>query len=293
MFKIGIGSKRQETLISRRESSTANNRSRQGDRISVVLPIQVTGTNLFGDVFLCDGWTELVSQHGAKIALRQSLSPDQEITVRCLETGKEAVARVVGRINGKQKQNFYGISLLEPERSPWGISFPQRGDSAGAVGRILMECLACHARELAYLDGFELEVLESNAVLSRFCKRCRDSSMWGKSFDSVPTGTTSTDAAPEESQEKRREVRRDVKVIVCVRSREFGEDLVRARNVSRSGLCFESRRPYEKNWEIEVAIPYSSGGGNIYLPARIARVQSLIHDSLNLFGVKYIRDHHN
>ncbi|HUZ46046.1 MAG TPA: PilZ domain-containing protein [Terriglobia bacterium] len=293
MFKIGIGSKRQDTLISRREPGPPQNRSRQGDRVSLVLPIQVAGTNLFGDVFLCDGWTILVSQHGAKIALSQSLSPDQEITVRCLETGKEGVARVVGRINGKQKLNTYGISLLEPERSPWGINFPQRGDSAGAIGRIVMECLACHARDLAYLDGFELEVLESNAVLSRFCKRCRDSSMWKKSFDSVPASPTSTDPAPEENQEKRREVRRNIKVIACVRSREFSEDLVRARNVSRSGLCFESRRPYEKDWEIEVAIPYSSGGGNIYLPARIARVQPLIHDSLNLFGVKYVRDHHD
>jgi len=283
-----------------------NSRSRQGDRVSVVLPIQVTGTNLFGDVFLCEGRTELVSQHGAKILLRQNLSPDQEITVHCLETGKESAARVIGRINGKQKQNSYGISLLEPERNPWGISFPPRGDSAGAVGRIVLECLACHTRELAYMDGFELEVLESNGDLSRYCKRCRDSTIWKKSFGSVsaepssstaepssstPEPSSSSTAAAEKGEEKRREARRDIKVIACIRTREFGEDLVKARNVSRSGLCFESRRAYEKDWEIQVAIPYSSGGGNIFLPARIARVQPLTHDVLNLCGVTYVREH--
>jgi hypothetical protein len=268
-----------------------NRKSRQGDRISVVLPIQVTGTSLLGDVFQCEGQTELVSQNGAKILVQQKLSSQQEITVRCLETGKEAPARVVGRVNGKKKQNSYGISLLEPPGTLWGIDFPPRGDSVGAVGRTVLECLACHTRELAYLDGFELEVLESNGDLARYCKRCRDSTTWKKSFDSVSSPPANSLAIPEKekSEERRREARRDLRVIACIRSKEFGEDLVRARNVSRSGLCFESRRAYEQAWEIQVAIPYSSGGGNIFMPARIARVQSLVQDDLNLCGVAYAR----
>lgn len=267
-----------------------NHNSRQGDRISVALPVQVSGTDLFGDAFHCEGRTEVISQNGAKILLRQNLSADQEITVRCLETGKEATARVVGRINGKQKQSSYGILLLEPERSPWGINFPPRGDSAAAVGRIVLECLACRTRELAYLDGFELEVLESNRVLSRYCNACRDVSTWRKPFDAVPPGQDSPSATPERREEKRREARRELRVIACVRSREFGEDLVKVRNVSRSGLCFETRRAYENGWEIQVAIPYSSGGGNIFLPARIARVQALNQEVLNLCGVAYVRN---
>ncbi len=266
-----------------------NHKSRQSDRVSVALPIQVTGTDIFGDIFRCEGRTELVSEYGAKILLRQKLSPEQEITVRCPETGKEAAARVVGRINGRQKENSYGIALLRPDGDLWGISFPPRGDSAAAVGRIVLECLACHTRELAYLDAFELDALESKGGLSRYCRRCRDTAMWKKSFDSVPVPPASPVAAPENGQERRREARRNLKVIACIRSQEFGEDLVRARNVSRSGLCFESRRPYQKDWEIQVAIPYSSGGGNIFLPARIARVQPLRHEVLNLCGVTYVR----
>ena len=272
-----------------KKEAVIEHRARQSERITLELPIQVTGSNLFGDVFLCEGWTEVVSENGARIRLTQSLAPDQEITVRCTETGNEAVARVVGRVNTKSKQNIYGIMLLNSVAHPWGISFPPRGDSAGAVGRIVLECLACHMRELVYLDGFELEVLESSETLSRFCKRCADSTMWKKSFEPLPSSQADSESSLNNSQERRREARREVRTIACIRSREYGEELVKVRNVSRSGLCFEGRRAYETNWGIEVAIPYSSGGGNIFLPARIARVQNFPSGSITLFGVEYIR----
>jgi PilZ domain len=262
---------------------------RKSERISLVMPIQVSGTNLFGDIFMCDAWTEVVSQNGARIRLPQNLAPDQEITVHCLETYKEAAARVVGRVNGKSKENVYGIILMNPESSPWGIHFPQRGDSAGAVGRIVLECLACHTRELAYLDSFELEVLESNEALSRFCKRCTDSTMWRKSFDPLPPTQEDPQSLPGSGQEHRREARREVRIVACIRSREFGEELVKVRNVSRSGLCFEGRRTYEEDLKIDVAIPFSSGGGNIFLPARITRAQNVSPGAITLFGVEYTR----
>lgn len=272
-----------------KKGAVIERKARQSERISLALPIQVTGSNLFGDVFLCEGWTEVVSQNGARIRLKQNLAPDQEITVLCTETGKEAVARVVGRVNGKSKQNAYGIMLLNPEEHPWGINFPPRGDSAGAVGRIVLECLACHMRELVYLDGFELEVLESSENLSRFCRRCTDSTLWQKSFEPLPALQPDAVTSPGNGQERRREARREVRTMACIRSREFGEELVKVRNVSRNGLCFEGRQAYEKDWKIEVAIPFSSGGGNIFLPARIARVQNIPSGSITLFGVEYVR----
>jgi hypothetical protein len=45
-------------------------------------------------IFHCDGWTEVISQNGARIRMRQNPAPDQEITIHYLETGKEAVVRV-------------------------------------------------------------------------------------------------------------------------------------------------------------------------------------------------------
>lgn len=264
-------------------------KARQSERVSVALPVQVTGSNLFGDVFLCEGWTDVISQNGARIRLKQNLATDQEITVQCMETGKEAAARVIGRVNGKSKQNVYGITLLNPEAHPWGINFPLRGNSAGAVGRIVLGCQSCHTRELVYLDGFELEVLESSENLSRFCRRCTDSTIWRKAFEPFPVSQTEGDDSPGSWREQRQEARREVRTVACIRSREFGEELVKVRNVSRTGLCFEGHRSYEKDWKIEVAIPFSSGGGNIFLQAQIAHVQNIPSGFITLFGVEYVR----
>lgn len=264
-------------------------KARGSERISLALEIEVAGSNLLGDVFMCKGWTEVVSENGARIRLTQNLAPDQEITIRCPQTGKEAAARVVGRVNRKSRENIYGVMLLNPQNHPWGINFPPRGDSAGAVGRVVLECLACHTRELVYLDGFELEVLESNEILARFCKRCTNSTMWRKSFEPLPPSQMEGKPGTANGPERRREVRREVRTIACIRSREFGEELVKVRNVSRSGLCFESHRNYENDWRIEVAIPYSSGGGNIFLPARIARVQLVTPGAVILYGIEYVR----
>lgn len=282
-----------------KKGTTKEYKIRRSERVSLVLPIQVTGTGLFGDAFECEGNTEVVSQHGARIRLAQKLAPNQEITVRCIETGKEAVARVVasvnGKPNGKPKENFYGISLLDPQAHPWGINFPPRGDSAGAVGRIILECMVCHTHELAYLDGFELEILESNETVSRFCRRCLETAPWKKSFESPATVSPGNESSHKSrnrngnGQERRRQVRHTVRVIACIRSTQFAEELVKVRNVSRTGLCFEGHRNYEKGSEIQVAIPYASGGGNIFVPARIARLQPVSSSRLTLYGVEYVR----
>ena len=264
-------------------------KARQSERITLALPIQLTGRNLFGDVFRFDGWTEVVSENGARIRVTQNLSPDQEVTVRCVETGHEAAARVVDRVGGRSKQSVYGIMLLSPEAPPWGITFPHRGDSVGAVGRIVLECLSCHSRQLVYLDAFELEVLETNEILSRFCRRCTDSTIWRKAFEPFPPAEAGAEEALPDGQERRRELRREIRTLACIRSHKHGEELVKVRNVSRTGLCFEGRRAYEVEWVIDVAIPFSSGGGNVFLPARIARVQSLSPAEITLFGVEYTR----
>jgi hypothetical protein len=264
-------------------------KARQSERITLALPIQVTGSSLFSDVFNCDGWTEVVSETGARIRLAQNLSSDQEITVRCVETGREAAARVVARVGGRSKQGVYGIMLPGPEAPPWGITFPHRGDSVGAVGRIVLECLSCHSRELVYLDAFELEVLETNEVLSRFCRRCTDSTIWRKAFEPSPSAEAVPEDSPWSGQERRRELRREIRTLACIRSYKHGEELVKVRNVSRSGICFEGRRAYHVEWVIDVAIPFSSGGGNIFLPARIACVQTISPDGLALFGAEYTR----
>jgi hypothetical protein len=218
----------------------------------------------------------------------RKLAPQQELTIKCLETGREADVRIVGQIEAGSQGYTYGVSLIDPEINPWGIEFPPIAESEHAIGRAVMECLACHTREVMYLDDFELEVLEANQRLSRHCKRCSDASVWKKSFTEVaPEPEPTASGPPPEPREKRREPRRPLRVNACVRSVEFGDDMVMTRNVSRGGLCFQSTKRYSKAWKIEAAVPYSKGGGNIFLAGHIVWTESLPGEVL-LYGVEYI-----
>lgn len=268
-------------------------KARRSDRISLELPITVAGTDALGSVFVMEGKTILVSRQGAKILLARKLAPHQEISIRCILTRREADARVVGQIGKNEESYYYGVAFLNPEVNIWKIEFPPLGEGDDAVGRVVLECGGCHIRELTYLDESELEVLEENQSLARHCKRCTDYTVWKKS--SVEGGVVEAPThplpvpAPARTADLRRERRRDVRVPVCVRREGADEEIVRSRNASRGGLCFESTRQYSKGARIEVAIPYTPGGGNIFLAGNVVRVQNDPGSGLTLYGVSYIR----
>ncbi len=264
----------------------ANVNIRRSDRVSLELPIQVSGTDALGEAFLDNARTVLVARHGAKILLPRKLAPEQELTIKCVQSGQEAVARVVGQIGGGPEGFFYGISFGETIANPWGIDFPPLSESESAVGRVALECVRCHSREVIYLDKVELEVLEANQTLSRHCKRCVDTSLWKKPFAGVPS-PGAPPCGPITGEERRREPRHALRVTACVRSLEFGEELVWTRNVSRGGLCFASKKRYVRGWQVEVAVPYSREGGNIFLPGRIAYAYQLPSSEVSAYGVCY------
>jgi PilZ domain-containing protein len=265
---------------------------RQSDRVAVELLLEVLGTDANGRDFFEAARTTLVAHQGAKIVMARKLAPHQEITLRCLETGREAVGRVVGQTGASEDGYTYGISLLNPEAKFWGIDFPRLSESKDAVGRVVLECQACHSKEVAHLDEFELEVFEVNQSLSRHCKRCTDATVWKRSFGGPagePVKTPPPPVTPAERQEKRREPRGELRVTACVRSKELGEDIVTTRNVSRGGACFESSRRYTHGASIEVAIPYAKGGGNIFVTGRITwAAQPSPGTETNLYGVAYL-----
>ena len=125
----------------------------KSDRISVEMGIVVNGTDLRGHVFLCDGKTVVVGRQGANIKLARMLAPQQEINIRCTETSKEAIARVVGQLGQEEDNYSYSVEFLSPGANPWGIEFPPAAEGEEAVGRVVLECGACHTRELTYLNG--------------------------------------------------------------------------------------------------------------------------------------------
>jgi hypothetical protein len=262
--------------------------TRRSDRISVEFRIQIAGIDAAGQGFLDEGRTTVVERHGGKILFARKLAPEQEIDVRCVESGKEVLCRVVGQIGEGAEGFFYGISSLDPNVNLWAMEFPASAGPRESAGRVVLDCPGCHARALTYLDELELEVLEANRTLSRHCKRCGDTTLWRKSFSEAPL------PALAEPQKKPRDRRPPLRVTACVRSRQFGEDIVVSRNVSRGGFCFESARRHDKGEEVETAIPYSPAGGNIFVRGMIAHTQHLPHHAeatLYVYGLAYLRGH--
>jgi len=269
--------------------------ARRSDRAPIELDIQVSGTDGQGRSFMEDTRTAIVSRHGAKIRLSRRMVPEQELTVRCVKTGKESDVRVVGQIGGGPGEYFYGIQLLNQEVNLWGIEFPPITDSRKAVARSLMECGGCYTQELVCLNEFEAEVFEASGSLSRQCKRCVDTTLWKQSVARTPgepvpqpaTGEASRvpAAAQGRTENERNYIRIGLRMRACIRTREGGEEVVTTENVSRGGLSFKSANRYVVGTYVEVAIPYAPGATNIFAPAQIIHVEYLPADGRFLCGV--------
>jgi hypothetical protein len=269
---------------------------RRSDRVVIELPIVVTGTDCMGDMFLEQSSTVVVGRHGAKIVLTRKLAPEQEINIRCHATGRESDVRVVGQIGTTPEgTSYYGVALLDPDIDLWGIEFPAAEEAEGAVGRVLLECVRCHTRELVYLYEFEAEVLEANRSVSRYCRKCTDATVWREV--TLPAGeelpreaAVGEPFAPAAKRTKndRKHVRLDLKVNVCIRDPMYGEEVVVTENVSRGGFRFRSKKHYAEGWLIEAALPYTPGGPNIFAPARIMYTEELGTSGESVYGVAYV-----
>jgi hypothetical protein len=261
---------------------------RSGEAVEIKIPIEVSGADCMGAHFLAQTHTLAVSRQGGKICLEHMLVPQQDVAIRCLDTGLEAEARVVGQIGKNGGIHHYAVKFHEKKVRIWGVEFPPRTEPEGTVGRVLLQCAGCKNLEVICLDEFELEVLEVDGHISHSCKRCRDASLWRMSQSDLPAAAATVSIPiPAEVQERRREPRRPMSVTACVRTTRFGDDLVKTRTVSRTGLSFASSWNYVPGDVVEVAVPYSPGGGNLFMTAKVARVQYLEAESTRVYGIAY------
>jgi|SRR5579862_2315416 len=258
------------------------------EHIEIKIPIEVAGIDCMGVQFFDRTETLMVSRNGGKISLQRMVAPEQEVTIRCSSTGQEADARVLGQTEKIGASFVYIIKFLDPKSHIWDITFPAPSASVGAISCVLLECFGCQNREVVYLDYFDLELLEANGHLSRACKRCRDSRLWRKSQEQIPGPENATPPPdPPRIQDRRREPRREMRLTACVRSARLGQDLVNTRTTSRSGLSFTSPWEYVPGEIIEIAVPYSAAGGNIFLSAKIVRLQLLASEGTRMYGVGF------
>jgi hypothetical protein len=289
---------------------------RRSSRIAKEIAILLVGSDMEGKVFSEETKTVLLSRHGAGIVSRYVLSAEQELILRRLDTDKEAEIRVVGQLGSHGESHTYGVAFLDPEMDLWGAKFPGMTDSEKEASRVLLQCSACKAREMVEQSDLESDVYLINQGIVRSCKSCGSATVWKRvaedgGSEAVPLETASPEAetpteraevtketGPQPSPEakptakqdnRRRHARTKVSFKACIRSFLFGDDVVTCEDMSRGGLRFKSRKPYEVNTNIEVAVPYSPGDQSIFVRGQIVYVTELKEEKRFRCGVAYAK----
>ncbi len=280
---------------------TKTERTRRSDRISIALPVLVFGTEITGQDFFETTRTHLLSRHGAAVVLKRQLAPLQQVTIRNLNSGKEAFAQVIGPLGGRPEGSVYAITLLDPQENLWNMNFPPVSDAQKDSSRLPLECNACRHRELVYLDNLEAEVFEANRKITRPCARCGEPTVWrsapselGPDGAALPESPQPAGQAPKNraagGRENRKHPRVRMKVRACVVQPGFNsEEFVTVEDISRGGLSFCAAKVYHPGSIIEVAAPYSAGAANVFIPARVVRVENRPGSKLPLYAVAYLK----
>ncbi len=273
-------------------------RLRKSDRVTLTVPIQVSGMDVLGEDFSERARTLVISRTGATIILNRKLAPVQHIVIRNLGNGKTTEAQIVGQIGGQANGYIYGIVVANPDFNLWNIGFPALTDSEKSVVHVLLECGGCRTREVVYLTELETEVFEANRELSRSCKACNAWTLWKQAVheqgDDVFAAADLPRPAPppqrsESGRIQRKDVRLQVRMAACIRQPGFGEEVVHVENVSRGGLSFSSVNSYLEGSRVEIAVPYLAQAPNIFVPARIVRCLEMPGEELRKYGVAYLK----
>ena len=293
---------------------------RRSSRIPKEIAILLTGSDIEGKVFSEQTKTVLLSRHGAGIVSRYKLSAEQELILRRVDTNKETEVRLVGQIGVEDEVYTYGVAFLDSANNFWGIEFPKPSAEEQQTRVVLLECGSCQARERVEQSDLESDVYLVNEGIVRYCKNCGSSTFWkraqedaeetpvvaemlqnremgwvgeedaaapARAFAPVVVAALAEPEPAVRRENRRKHVRTKVSFKGCVRSFAHGDDIVTCEDVSRGGLCFKSRKPYAKNFKVEVAAPYTPGVQNFFTPAEIVRVEELKDEKKFRCGVAY------
>lgn len=273
---------------------------RRSDRVSMKLLLKVSGKDAQGQEFSETGTTMLISRHGAVILFARDLAAEQQVRIERQAPGeghRQGAARIVGQF-GKQKNDYlYGIEVTDPALDLWGVEFPPIAESNEAVARMLLQCTYCGRREVVYLNEMELRGFETNRGIARHCKGCGMPSIWTqaphedeKKLTRGGRGRREGDAAAERSVDERRErqrMRLKTRLTACVRQNGADDELAVCEDISPVGVCFRSKRRYDAEAQIEIAVPYAPDSGNIFLPARVVYSEEIPKAGLFRHGTEY------
>jgi hypothetical protein len=277
---------------------------RSTDRVTLNLQVRISGTAVDGHVFSEKARTLLLSRNGAMILTGRNLTSQEEILIRREGVGKESPAQVLGLVK-KQADGFvYGVKLLNPSINLWEINFVPITEEERAVGRTLLQCAKCGIREVIYLEEFETEVFHANRYIYHTCNRCGESTIWNEtkhdpeewmreiapSATPPPPPPPPQPAAAPRTKNERRHNRLGCKLRACIRfESHFDDEVLEVEDVSRGGIRFITRKYLAPGTKVEIAVPYSPGMANIFVPAEVVRLKAIPDKNLYECGVSYIK----
>lgn len=150
---------------------------RRSGRISKQVPISLIGSDATGTVFTEETNTVVLSLHGAGIVSRHKLLAEQELTLRSLESGREADIRVVGEIGTQDTMHTYGVAFRDEQLDFWQIEFPSPPDEEERPP-LFLQCGSCHSPITIENGDFEFDVCTIHGGLVRYCDQCSFATVW-------------------------------------------------------------------------------------------------------------------
>jgi len=105
-----------------------------------------------------------------------------------------------------------------------------------------------------------------------------------------PVVVAASEPPRDQTVERRSRARAKVNFFACVKTAQFGLDVVTCLDMSKGGVGFLSRNPYKQEMKIEIAVPYAPEAKNapaIFVRGRIANVREM--DGMSRCGVEFLK----
>lgn len=282
-----------------RQTFPAAKNLRRSERILIRLSISVSGKVENTQKFFKEGRTLVVSRYGATITVDWDLRAGQNIIIQCVNGNEQAEAQVVEKIKDQPQGHVYGIKLLEPAVTFWGITFPPFVESQKAVVRVLLRCITCWQFEVAYLNEFDTKSFVAHCSLARFCSKCRNWTTWNRPHGEMLTASSFPLRSDSQGQNSGSELRLEIhdkrsygrtrlEAVGCIRQPPLGDEIVLVLDLAPGGVRFCSANNYAEGSSVEVATPYSSRAPNIFAPARIVSYKKCPENAHTEYGLAYI-----
>src|SRR5947208_12408608 len=119
---------------------------RRSGRRSKQVPSILLGTDTSGRVFSEETHTLVLSLHGAGIRSRNKFAPDEVLTLRLADSGRETDIRLVGRLGEDSRGNVFGVAFCDPNLDFWQIEFPPPSEPLPRAPGVDLECCFCNER---------------------------------------------------------------------------------------------------------------------------------------------------